>query len=242
MTSINQQQQEAATNNPNLIDVYKFFYTIQGEGPFAGSPSIFLRLAGCNIRCPGCDTIYTGDERRTYSVAELVDAIVAMKASEASAAALIVVTGGEPLRQNLDYLLPQLGIATKLHEQIETTGILPLSDTLIQMCLDGRLSVVVSPKTSRISRVTAQYADAFKYVLEAGNSDRLDGLPLTALGHKASPSLARPLDMATASIFVNPMDEKDPERNSANMQAVIEVCMKYGYTAGAQLHKMWDVE
>ena len=51
------------------LQVNSIFYTIQGEGPFAGRPAIFIRLAGCNLQCPGCDTEYT--KRQTMTVDEI---------------------------------------------------------------------------------------------------------------------------------------------------------------------------
>ena len=38
------------------LDVHSIFHTIQGEGPYCGHPAVFIRLAGCNLQCPGCDT------------------------------------------------------------------------------------------------------------------------------------------------------------------------------------------
>ena len=46
-----------------LLAVHSIFYTIQGEGPFAGETAVFVRLAGCNLQCPLCDTDYTSDRR-----------------------------------------------------------------------------------------------------------------------------------------------------------------------------------
>jgi len=58
--SINQQKPEPrAKGDGSILDFHSMFFTIQGEGPFAGHRSIFVRLAGCNLQCPGCDTEYT---------------------------------------------------------------------------------------------------------------------------------------------------------------------------------------
>ena len=46
-----------------ILAINSIFYTIQGEGPFAGSPAVFVRLAGCNLQCPMCDTEYTSRQQ-----------------------------------------------------------------------------------------------------------------------------------------------------------------------------------
>jgi 7-carboxy-7-deazaguanine synthase len=73
--------------------IAEIFYSIQGEGRLAGTPSVFIRTSGCNLRCVWCDTPYTswepeGEER---SVDEILAAAKRCPAKHA------VVTGGEPL-------------------------------------------------------------------------------------------------------------------------------------------------
>ena len=55
----NSQPIEKRSRDADVLEVHSIFYTLQGEGPFCGSPAIFIRLAGCNLQCPGCDTDYT---------------------------------------------------------------------------------------------------------------------------------------------------------------------------------------
>ena len=56
------------------LEVHSIFYTIQGEGPFCGTPAVFIRLAGCNLQCPSCDTNYTS-KRRTMTAEEIVNEV-----------------------------------------------------------------------------------------------------------------------------------------------------------------------
>ena len=99
------------------------FESLQGEGPFCCRRSLFIRLAGCNLRCPWCDTKYSWDPRSGSLVGfeELVD-------RAAGHGGLVVVTGGEPLlqRSQLNRFLELLWTREPRAEvQLETNGTLP---------------------------------------------------------------------------------------------------------------------
>lgn len=101
------------------IKLNELFYSLQGEGIFAGTPSVFIRIAGCPLRCKWCDTKYALDENsgKDYSFDEII------KYVEDKPCAHVVVTGGEPmLNTNLADLLTEI---KKLGKSItvETAGI-----------------------------------------------------------------------------------------------------------------------
>lgn len=98
------------------------FYTVQGEGAYAGAPAYFIRLAGCDVGCVWCDVKESWDE--TVHPMQQVDALIS--AVVASGAPLCVITGGEPLMHNLNALTDGLrkhGIRTHL----ETSGTQPIT-------------------------------------------------------------------------------------------------------------------
>ena len=104
-----------------LIETYK---SVQGESSFAGLPCIFVRLAGCNLRCSWCDSEYTFSGGYKQSEDEIVAAIEAL-----APVRLIEFTGGEPMLQARE-LLP---LMERLLKQgytlmIETSGERPLAD------------------------------------------------------------------------------------------------------------------
>lgn len=222
------------------LDVHSIFYTLQGEGPFSGHRAVFVRLAGCNLQCPGCDTEYTAG-RRTLGIHEIGILIKLVVPSAHSARKpLVVITGGEPFRQNLFPLVNYL-ISMHYRVQVETNGVLAPAAGLPTMIAAG-LKVIVSPKTSRIHPLWGHYATAFKYVLQEGNVLEEDLLPLQALMHKAAPHVARPPDFYRGPIYVNPMDEKDPAKNQANLELVARAALRHGYIAGVQMHKYMNLE
>lgn len=208
------------------------FATIQGEGPYAGQPAIFLRLHGCNLQCFFCDTEFSSPEDKTIPVGEIVDKILLL--CEDIKTDLVVITGGEPVRQPLQQLISSL----KIHGfriQVETAG------TLWQDCL-AHVDIVVSPKTEIINPQIYFHAKAFKYIISADTKLSLkDGLPEESTQQKGKPChLARP--RPEAPVYLSPRDDYDPEKNKLNLKAVVEWSMMYGYTAGVQLHKIMGVQ
>lgn len=247
MSVVNQQPVEVIDHHADgTLDFHSMFFTLQGEGPFAGHRALFIRLAGCNLQCPGCDTEYTDGRKRLSAKQLVVDAEMLLEQHEISFPdALIVITGGEPLRQRLDELVFRL-VEYGAKVQIETNGVLgPSQELKMHWDQHDDLVFVVSPKTSRIHRDWADYADCFKYVLKSDEIDLDDGLPTRALGHKATPRVARPPTdghAIFAPVYVNPMDEKDTAKNVLNTLAVARSAMQYGYIAGVQMHKIFNLE
>jgi organic radical activating enzyme len=123
------------------LPVVETFHSLQGEGLHAGRSAFFIRLAGCGVGCPWCDT------RQSWRAAAHPDRPLAALAEEAKAAAaagaaFVVITGGEPLEHDLGPLCEALSPAgLPLH--LETSGAAPLG-------LSGRFSwITLSPKRHR---------------------------------------------------------------------------------------------
>jgi 7-carboxy-7-deazaguanine synthase len=116
------------------LKVSEIFYSIQGESLRAGYPCVFVRLAGCNLRCTYCDTAYALHGGTQRSIEEILKDVKQYRCS------LVEVTGGEPLLQDET---PEL--ITKLAETgynvlLETNGTITLSG------LDKRCIKVVDVK------------------------------------------------------------------------------------------------
>lgn len=104
-----------------LIEIYK---SVQGESSFAGRPCIFVRLAGCNLRCSWCDSEYTF--AGGYKLSE--DEVVA-KIAELAPVKLIEFTGGEPLLQERELVpLMQRLLHDGFELMIETSGERPVEN------------------------------------------------------------------------------------------------------------------
>jgi 7-carboxy-7-deazaguanine synthase len=117
----------------SLLPLMEEFYTIQGEGYNTGKAAYFIRLGGCDVGCHWCDVKESWDAELHPLTA--ADTIVDNATKFPSKA--VVVTGGEPLIYNLDYLtqnLQQKGIKTF----IETSGAYPLSGNWDWICLSPK--------------------------------------------------------------------------------------------------------
>jgi 7-carboxy-7-deazaguanine synthase len=131
--------------NPNVlrhgdvvIAVNEIFDTIQGEGVFAGVPSVFIRLQGCPVGCPWCDTKHTwptserkrvsiddmmakAEDAPTWAAMEVIDVVENVRQFGHSH---FVITGGEPAAQDIYELTVALGEFGRV--QLETSGTYPL--------------------------------------------------------------------------------------------------------------------
>ncbi|MDR2734522.1 MAG: radical SAM protein [Spirochaetota bacterium] len=154
------------------IFVSEIFRSLQGEARGMLWPAIFIRLAGCNLRCLYCDTAYAWDEGEEMEIEEVMRRV---RALGGSANNRVLITGGEPLLQReaalaLASLLIQDGYSTSM----ETNGSCPVDD------LPEKLIAIIDVKTpgSGMSgvmnhenfRKARRHHDVFKFVI-AGPSD-----------------------------------------------------------------------
>ncbi len=110
----------------SLLPVVETFHSLQGEGHHTGRSAFFIRLAGCTVGCPWCDTKHSWPTQGQpeHSIDDLADA--AHTAAEAGAS-FVVITGGEPLHHDLQPLTQALDAHCGLPLHLETSGVDPLS-------------------------------------------------------------------------------------------------------------------
>ncbi len=99
------------------LQISELFYSIQGESSYAGYPCIFIRLAGCNLRCNYCDATYTYNEEATVMDLDEIMAFV-----DRYSVSLVQITGGEPLLQESIYPLMRRLLHEKRIVLLETNG------------------------------------------------------------------------------------------------------------------------
>jgi 7-carboxy-7-deazaguanine synthase len=110
------------TRRRPTLKTIEIFASVQGEGLRQGEPTIFVRLAGCNLRCAFCDTKRAWREGREMPVEDIVATVGRLRRDYP--AAWVCLTGGEPLAQNVRPLILRLQ-EKHFRIQIETNGTFP---------------------------------------------------------------------------------------------------------------------
>lgn len=206
--------------------VENIFHTIQGEGPYSGWPSVFIRLGGCNLACDFCDTEF--EDFSEMSMDDIVGETSSLSLDNQGNVVrkLVVITGGEPLRQPIEKLCQTL-IEAEYMVQIETNGTLYRD-------LHKDVEIVCSPKNTGIGYQPIrpdllERISALKYIISASHDLYQD------IGNNNKNNQNIP-------IFVQPMDEKDEAKNAENLEYTIRLAQEHGYQISLQLHKIMGIE
>lgn len=194
--------------------VIEIFKSIQGEGAKSGVAANFIRLAGCNLACPWCDTKYSWG----YEQAELMESYEIIRKLSPSIP-YVVITGGEPLIHNLRDLLLNLH-AMHFTVAIETNGSLEIPENVRDL-IDW---VTVSPKRQSDFVVKPSRPDEIKYIVD--DEFTVDDIKDEYRFESG------------ALLFVNPESDRKEMRQKA-----FDIVMKNAdIRMGVQLHKILEVQ
>jgi 7-carboxy-7-deazaguanine synthase len=219
-----------------LIELYK---SVQGESSFAGLPCIFVRFAGCNLRCAWCDSEYTFSGGTKFSQEEVEAQIAALAPCK-----LVEFTGGEPMLQAKE-LLPLMDslLAKGYTLMMETSGERPLADVpkevhkIVDVKCPGAGSAANSFHLANLEAFTMR--DEIKFVI----SDRTD--------YEFAREFIREHDLSAkaGSILLSPAFVKlpTPVRSAENFaldpRLLVEWMLEDGLDArlSLQIHKfVWE--
>jgi 7-carboxy-7-deazaguanine synthase len=220
----------------HLIELYK---SVQGESSFAGVPCIFVRLAGCNLRCAWCDSEYTFSGGKPYTDEQIIAEIEALQPCP-----LIEFTGGEPMLQARELLpLMQRLLDAGFTLMMETSGERPLADVpaavhkIVDVKCPGAGSAANSFRMENLAALTER--DEVKFVL----SDRQD--------YEFARAFLREHDLAAkcGAVLLSPAFSKLPsdlrstENCALDPRLVVEWMLEDGLPArlSLQIHKyIWE--
>ena len=196
-----------------MYRINEIFYSLQGEGFWTGTPMVFLRFSGCNLKCPFCDTEHSAF--REMSAEE----IVAEMLQAGGACRRVCVTGGEPSLQLDKALVEALhGAGFQIHVETNGTRVLP----------EGVDWVTLSPKTDvqglkGDGTVVLEKADEVKVVYE---------------GLAVEKWAAFPADWH----FLQPCDTGDPEQNRVLLAETIDHIQRHPHwRLSLQTHKLLKI-
>ena len=202
-----------------VYHINEIFYSLQGEGFHTGRPAVFVRFAGCNLRCPFCDTDFSHSEPMT---AEQIARRVFDYSTHPHT--LIVLTGGEPSLQVDNELVDAL----HAHQQtvtIETNGTRPVPDNIDWVTVSPK---VVSADESKVvlthdAKVVLTQADEVKVVFTE-STEKL--LPLWRTTIRAS------------HYYLQPCAQPGTEPIQANTEAVVAYILSHpDWHLSLQTHK-----
>ena len=221
------------------MGINELFYSLQGEGFLAGVPSVFIRIAGCPLRCRWCDTKYalSKEAGRQYGIDEIVQAVQQWPCS------YVVMTGGEPM---VESDLPQLAGGLKAagkHITIETAGIAYIPEMPCDL-------MSISPKLSNSVPDEAKSA-------KVHNDSRLDIAVLEELidnyNYQLKFVVDSEADLPEIEEILKKLPNADKQRVMLMPQAatrqelltkspiVAELCKRTGYAFSQRLQVMlWD--
>jgi 7-carboxy-7-deazaguanine synthase len=220
----------------HLIELYK---SVQGESSFAGLPCIFVRFAGCNLRCAWCDSEYTFTGGKPFTEDEVVAQIEALAPCK-----LVEFTGGEPMLHARELIPLMNRLLVQGYElMIETSGERPLADVpkavhkIVDVKCPGAGSAANSFRMENLEALTKR--DEIKFVLT--NREDYDFASAFIREHD--------LHSKVGGILLSPafVQTPSPQRTADNMalnpRLVVEWMMADGLDArlSLQIHKfIWE--
>jgi len=217
------------------LKIAEIFYSLQGEGGLVGTPSVFVRTSGCNLRCSWCDTPYTSwePEGRLMEHHEILQAV------EEYPARHVVITGGEPLIAPGIVALSQALAARGMHITMETAGTVfaPVACHLMS----------ISPKLSNSTPPGAEAARHERLRLQPEVLRRL----ICAYPYQLKFVIASPRDIEEVQKILTIL-QGDRERvmlmpegrDCATLRErgpwVAEICKQHGFRYSPRLHvELW---
>lgn len=201
-----------------VLRVKEIFFSIQSEGPFTGHPAVFVRLAGCNLKCSFCDEYHVAPYA-TMSDEDIVRRIKFLIGNCAIPPKIVVITGGEPFLQDFLGVVNLIHKVTDFSVHIETNG--TINPRLIFPY--SRMVIVCSPKKEKIVHpLMHRYIDWYKFVVRHGDEINLENIRKNF-------------------IYIQPMDEGDDIKNKANRDWAVSMCMLHNFNLSSQIHKIFKI-
>ena len=137
-----------------MLQLAEIFYSLQGEGSYAGTPAVFVRLAGCNLACDFCDTDYS------LKFVASVDDVVKRVRDAGGDCPMVVITGGEPFAQDETLALIAALRADGRRVHVESNGTIA-----VDAQLPSDVWLTISPK-ERLDARMARRANEVKLIVD----------------------------------------------------------------------------
>lgn len=208
-----------------MLRISEIFHSIQGEGPNSGKPVVFLRLAGCNLRCKWCDTPYALESKQGEEIgaADIVKEIKSFNTNH------LVVTGGEPMIQQND-LKEVLKELSDYFVEIETNGV--FESSIDEYINQYNCSPKLSASGNEESKLKLLPSDKtwYKFVID-DETDFFDSI-----------AYMTEYDIPQDRAQMMPQGST-AEESRKNSLWLVEKCIEHGYNFCPRVHiLLWDNE
>ena len=200
------------------MKVNEIFYSLQGEGHYTGTPAVFVRFAGCNLRCWFCDTDF--EKGVEMSEDEIVEAVLQYPTR------YVVITGGEPTLQITASLCDKLH-AHGLYLMMESNGTRPLPEGCqVDWITCSPKLIDVEEGKRKIATIRLRHIDELKVVFEDSPTQDMalyEQIPVT-------------------EYRLQPCDTQDPLCNQAILNKTIKYILQHPkWKLSLQTHKILHV-
>lgn len=200
------------------MKVNEIFYSLQGEGHYTGTPAVFVRFAGCNLRCWFCDTDFENGVEMSED--EIVEAVLQYPTR------YVVITGGEPTLQITASLCDKLH-AHGLYLMMETNGTRPLPEGCqIDWITCSPKLIDVEDGKRKIATIRLRHIDELKVVFEDSPTQ----------------DMALYEQIPATEYRLQPCDTQDPLCNQAILNKTIKYILQHPkWKLSLQTHKILHV-
>lgn len=200
------------------MKVNEIFYSLQGEGHYTGTPAVFVRFAGCNLRCWFCDTDF--EKGVEMNEDEIVEAVLQYPTR------YVVITGGEPTLQITASLCDKLH-AHGLYLMMETNGTRPLPEGCqIDWITCSPKLIDVEEGKRKIATIRLRHIDELKVIFEDSPTQ----------------DMALYEQIPATEYRLQPCDTQDPLCNQAILNKTIKYILQHPkWKLSLQTHKILHV-
>ena len=205
-----------------VFRVNNIFYSLQGEGRNTGRAAVFVRFAGCNLRCPFCDTEF--DSFTEMTAEEILEKIASLHPSPVSSLPLVVLTGGEPTLQ-VDEAFVDLLHNAGYEVAMESNGTRPAPKNLDWLTVSPKSLPLPFQKEGRVP-------DEIKIIFSTEEETDLFAVHLPLF-----------LEGDGGRLFLQPCDTGNVQRNKAIVKACVEYIKQHPqWRLSLQTHKLIGIE
>jgi len=247
-----------------MLAFSEYFYSLQGEGRYSGTPSLFLRFARCNMSCSGfgsvyiaedgtevvgCDSLYAVDKDNFSSSWKSVDATYLISILDEHLENYthlkdLVITGGEPLLYSKDenFLnLLKYARSKKMRITMETNATINVDFKAYPIYKDIVFALSVKLSNSGETKESRVKSDVIKNIasnaIESFYKFTVDGIGINSGVHE---EIEEVLDIADIEVYCMALSQNGHQLDKES-QNVADFCLKHGYTYSDRLHlRLYD--